>query len=168
MAKKFKYLRLSALYHLMDGLSFDVVACADVLEVALAQMNLQTGVPDSIVQWNRRGGHAGGPLKLAGQGGIAIEVSETYSLKQGKMHSALVLKNKEDGRRPPVVFLTMRSIALDIPSMRVEIPLRVDHPLGQGTGMEIGVEAAHVLRSRHRGRHRPTRPDPGRHGASVR
>ncbi len=28
-------------------------------------------------------------------------------------------------------------------------------------------EAAHVLRSRHRGRDRPARPDPGRHGASL-
>jgi hypothetical protein len=36
MTKKFKYLRLSALYHLMDGLSFDVPACAEVFESALA------------------------------------------------------------------------------------------------------------------------------------
>jgi hypothetical protein len=62
-------------------------------------------------------------LKLAGQGGIAIDVSETYSLRQGKMHAAVVVKNKEGIDRAPVVFLTMRSIALDIP-MRVEIPLR--------------------------------------------
>lgn len=123
MTKKFKYLRLSSLYHLMDGLSFDVAACADVLETALTQLNVVTGLPDRIVQWNRRGGHAVGPLKLAGRGGIAIDVTETFSPSHGKMHMATVIEKKDDPERAPVVFLSMRSIALDIP-MRVEIPLR--------------------------------------------
>lgn len=123
MTKKFKYLRLSALYHLMDGLSFDVPACAEVLESALAQLNLLNGLPDSIVQWNRRGGHASGPLKLSGKGGAIIEVTESFSPTHGKMHMATVLENKNEAERPPTVFLSMRSIALDIP-MRVEIPMR--------------------------------------------
>ncbi len=123
MGKKFKYLRLSALYHLMDGLAFDVAACAEVLESALVQLNLKTGIPDKIVNWNKRGGHNEGPLNFKGHGRIAIDVTETFSLSRGMMRMAKVIENKDEKETAPVVLLSMRSLALDIP-MRAEMPLR--------------------------------------------
>jgi hypothetical protein len=123
MTKKLKYLRLSAFYFLTDGLSFDVASCADVLDVALVGLNDKTGIPDKIVRWNRRGGHASGPLDVGKHGRIAIEVTESLSPTRGKLHMARVIRDKGAREMGPVVLLVTRSLALDIP-MRVELPLR--------------------------------------------
>jgi hypothetical protein len=123
MAKRFEYVSLRAMYHLMDGLTFKVSHCADVLDEALIEFNRQTGVPDRIVSWNARGGHARGPLALPGHGRIIVEITETFSPGRGPMQAARVVRKANETETAPVVFLLMRCPTLDVP-MRVELPLR--------------------------------------------
>ncbi|HDR9104524.1 TPA: hypothetical protein QDB04_001341 [Burkholderia vietnamiensis] len=122
MGKRFQYVSLRAMYHLMDGLSFKVSQCAEVLDHALVQFNPQTGIPDKIVRWNERGGNAQGPLAFPGHGRIIIDLTETYT-DRGRGHFAQVIEKKGEKETAPLVFLSMHSLSLDIP-MRVEVPLR--------------------------------------------
>lgn len=122
MSKRFQYISLRGMYHLMDGLSFKVPRCAEVLDHALVQFNQQSGIPDKIVKWNERGGHALGPLAFPGRGRILIDITETFSPERGNALIAQVVEKKDEKETAPVVFLSMRSLSLDIP-MRVEIPL---------------------------------------------
>ena len=121
--RKLHYVRLPAFHHLTDGLSFDVTNCAEVLDTALVGLNEKTGIPDEMVRWNRRGGHAAGPLRLGKHGRIAIEVTESFSIARGKLRTACVIENKDESGMGPVVLLKLQSLVLDIP-MRVELPLR--------------------------------------------
>jgi hypothetical protein len=123
MGKRFRYVSLRAMHQLMDGLSFKVPRCAEVLDGALVQLNLQTGIPDKIVRWNERGGNARRPLAFPSHGRIIVDVTETFSAAQGKLLLAEVVEKKDEKESAPVVFLSMRSPTLDIP-MRAEIPLR--------------------------------------------
>lgn len=123
MTAKLKYVRLPAFYQLTEGLTYDIGRCAEVLDAALVNLNATTKIPDEIVAWNRRGGLSAGRLKIEGEGRIAIEIEERFSPRQGKLHSATVIRNKSETETAPVVLLVTHSLALDIP-MRIEIPLR--------------------------------------------
>lgn len=110
------------MYHLMDGLSFKVARCADVLDGTLIQLNKQSGIPDKIVAWNKRGGNARRPLSFPGHGRLIVEITQSFSPTKGMMHLAQVIE-KEDEKTAPVAFFSMQSPSLDIP-MRAEVPLR--------------------------------------------
>jgi hypothetical protein len=124
VTKNLQYVSLRAMHHLMEGLSFKVPRCAEVLDSTLAELNVQTGIPDKIVRWNERGGNAYGPLALPGRGRIIVDISETLNPTNGtNLLMAQVMEKKDEKETAPVVFLSMRSSTLDIP-MRAELPLR--------------------------------------------
>ena len=123
MSKHFHYVHLPNLHHLMEGLTFNVPHCAEVLDSALVQFNIKTKIPDKIVAWNKRGGNLRKPLSFPGRGRIIIDLTAVFNPSKGIVHLAHVLEKKNEKDAAPVVFFTMRSISLDIP-MRVEVPLR--------------------------------------------
>jgi hypothetical protein len=123
MGKRFQYVSLRAMYHLMDGLSFKVQHCAEVLDEALVQLNRKTGIPDRIVRWNSRGGNVRRPLVLPGHGRIIVDMTEIFNPRHGRILMAQIIEKKDEKETAPVAFLSMRSLSLDIP-MRAEIPLR--------------------------------------------
>src|SRR3954463_12599426 len=107
MSKRFQYVNLRGMYHLMDGLSFKVPRCAEVLDHALVQLNQRTGIPDRIVRWNARGGHARRPLVLHGHGRIIVDITEMFIPERGNMLMAQVVEKKDEKEGAPVVFLSM-------------------------------------------------------------
>ena len=123
MSKKLDFVSLRAMYHLTKGLSFSVSRCAEVLDRALVQLNIQTGIPDKIVQWNERGGNTRRLPTLQIPGRLIVEITETFSPSKGKMQMVQMFTKQDDTETAPVAFFSMRSPTLDIP-MRVEIPLR--------------------------------------------
>ena len=123
MSKRFKFVSLRDMHHLMEGLSFKVTRCAEVLDGALTQLNEQTGIPDKIVYWNARGGNARQPLSFPERGRIIVDIEQRTHPERGPLILATVLENKEEKEKSPAAFFSMHSIALDMP-MRVEVPLR--------------------------------------------
>ena len=68
--------------------------------------------------------------------------------------------------------ISLGTVPRDDPSrLRYALPRRLDRRVpGREPGADehaAQAEAAHLLRSRHRGRHRAPRPDPGRHGSPI-
>jgi hypothetical protein len=123
VSKHLQFVSLRAMHYLMDGLSFRVSRCAEVLDHALVEFNRQSGIPDKIVRWNECGAHASGTLAFPGYGRILVDITETFSPGRGNLQMAQIINKKDEKETAPVVFLTMHSVSLDIP-MRVEIPLR--------------------------------------------
>lgn len=123
MSKKFNFVSLRDMYHLMEGLSFKVTTCAEVLDAALTELNEQTGIPDKIVDWNARGASAKQPLSFPKRGRIIIDIEQCTSPEKGPLVLATVLERKNEKEKSPAAFFSMRSMLLDIP-MRVEVPLR--------------------------------------------
>lgn len=123
MGRSFQYVSLRAMRHLMDGLSFEVTHCATVLDGALIQLNKQTGIPDKIIAWNKRGGNAQRPLSFPDRGRLIVDITQSFSPTKGMIHLTQVIEKKDEKETAPVAFFSMRSPSLDIP-MRVEIPLR--------------------------------------------
>lgn len=107
----------------MDGLSFKVARCADVLDAALIQLNLQTKALDKIIAWNKRGAHSSGPLSLPTPGRLIVELTEAVGRDGKTMWMAQAIRKTDEKETAPVVFFRMQSLSLDIP-MRLEVPLR--------------------------------------------
>lgn len=124
MGKRFEFVEIAAMHHLMDGLSFNVSRCAEVLDGALANFNSKTGVPDRVVKWNQRGADLSSFPTIPLEGRLIVEIEQSFSPSTGQtLHTCVIREAKEDPQTAPVVFFTMRSPTLDIP-IRVEVPLR--------------------------------------------
>jgi hypothetical protein len=123
MPKALKYVSLPDLYYLMEGLTFGVPACAEVLDSALNDFNKATRIPDQILSWNQKPLNRKRPLAFVGRGRIAIDIMERLGADGRPFHAAAVIESKDEKETSPVVFFSMHSISLDIP-MRTEVPLR--------------------------------------------
>jgi hypothetical protein len=120
---KLRYVSLPDMYYLMEGLSFKVAQCADVLDHALVMLNEQTKIPDKIVAWNKNGGNLSQPLSFPDHGRIIVDITERLASDGRLLLVSEVLKKHNEKEKAPVAFFTMRSLSLDVP-MRVEVPLR--------------------------------------------
>ncbi|WP_420904118.1 hypothetical protein [Candidatus Magnetaquiglobus chichijimensis] len=124
MSEKLKFVDLSSMYHLTDGLTLKVSRCAEVLDSSLVELNKIKSIPSSIVKWNQRGMNPALFPSLPIDGRLIIEVTQTYSVDTGKIfYACTVINKKDETQSAPIVFFIMRSLALDIP-IRLEIPLR--------------------------------------------
>lgn len=124
MSSGLQYVDLAGMHHLMDGLTFKVSRCAEVLDAALVELNLKTGVPKKIIDWNQRGSDLLKPPPLPLDGRLIVTVEQSYSEAKGMMFMSKVQVQKDERKEiAPVVFFEMRSLALNIP-MRTEVPLR--------------------------------------------
>jgi hypothetical protein len=123
LSKKFQYLDLPNLYYLMEGLTFNVLACADVFDGALVSLNKKTKIPDKIRAWHQRRSISGARLSFPEQGRIIIEIIQSFTKEKKMLYLAQVLENKGEKETAPVVFFCMHSPSLGIP-MRAEVPLR--------------------------------------------
>ncbi len=119
-----KYVDLRSMHHLMDGLSFRVRRCAEVLDHALVNVNEKNRVPDRIVAWNARGGPLNGePLSLPGTKRLIVQIEETFDPRKKETLTLASVGETEDKTTAPAAFFNMHSLSLDVP-MRVEVPLR--------------------------------------------
>lgn len=124
MGKRFTFVELGAMRHLMHGLSFKVSRCAEVLDKVLIDFDSLTGIPDQIVKWNQRGADLSSFPTIPLEGRLIIEIEQFLNPSTDQtLHTCAIREAKEDPQAAPVVFFTMRSPTLDIP-MRVEVPLR--------------------------------------------
>ena len=123
MSKRLHYVSLRNMHHLMEGLSFRISECADVLDHALVKLNDSNGVPDRILEWNARGGGSWRPLTLPIEGRLVVEITERYGRERGRMVIANCIENKTEKEKAPLAIFSMQSLSLDIP-MRLELPLR--------------------------------------------
>jgi hypothetical protein len=123
VGRSFKYVNLPDMYHLMEGLTFKVTACAGVLDSALAHFNEKTGIPDRICFWNKEDPLLRGPLSFPGRGRIIVDITQRFSRDKGMLYLAQIIEAKDAKENAPVVFFSMHSPSLDIP-MRTEVPLR--------------------------------------------
>lgn len=117
-----KYVDVSALRSLMQGLTFDVENCAGVLDHALVGLNARNGFPDRMCDWVRAGGLAAGPGPFVSQKRTIIRLTETLNQAGQSTYMALVLSARE-AESAPLVSLVMHSPTLDVP-MVVQLPLR--------------------------------------------
>src|SRR5665213_1991326 len=116
------YVDIAALRHLTRGLTFDIDQCAPVLDLALRDLNDQTGIPDQLVSWIQAGAFAAGPCPHDGRGRIIVDVHQMVNAEGQHGYFATVLRKSDEREIAPVVFFSMHSPTLDIP-MRVEVPL---------------------------------------------
>jgi hypothetical protein len=123
VGRSFKYVSLPDMYHLMEGLTFKVTACADVLDSALAHFNEKSRIPDRICSWNKEDPLLRGPLSFPGRGRIIVDITQRFSRDKGLLYLAQIIEAKDEKESAPVVFFSMHSPSLDIP-MRTEVPLR--------------------------------------------
>ena len=123
MSKKFQYLDLPNLYYLMEGLTFNVPACADVLNSVFVSLNKKTKIPDKIWEWHQSRSTPRPRLSFPDRGRIIIELIQSFSKERKMLYCAQVLENKEEEETAPVVFFCTHSPTLDIP-MRTEVPMR--------------------------------------------
>jgi len=108
--------------HLTEGLTFNLVRCAEVLDSILVGLNEKTRIPDVIVSWNGKNPADRAPLAFRDRGRIVVEICQLLT-KRGPLFTSTVLESMQEKETAPVVFFKMHSPTLDIP-MRVEIPLR--------------------------------------------
>lgn len=123
MGRRLKLVDLAAMYHLMDGLTFKVRRCADVLDAALVALDKKTGVPRKIFDWNQRGSNLLNPPSFHLDGRLIVTIEQSFSPAKGNMYLSKVRVQKGERETAPVVFFEMHSPTLNIP-MRVEVPLR--------------------------------------------
>jgi hypothetical protein len=124
MGKRLQFVDLAAMHHLMDGLSFKVHRCAELLDGVLAEFNSKTRIPERIIKWNERGADLSGFPIIPLEGRLIVEIEQSFKPSTGQtLHTCVIRSAKEDPQTAPVVFFTMWSPSLDIP-MRVEVPLR--------------------------------------------
>jgi hypothetical protein len=108
----------------MDGLTFKVSRCAEVLDAALVELDHKTGVTKKIFDWNQRGGDLLNPPSLPLDGRLIVTVEQAFSEAKGMMFMSKVQVQKNEKKEiAPVVFFEMQSLTLDVP-MRTEVPLR--------------------------------------------
>jgi hypothetical protein len=117
-----KYVDLPNMTYLTNGLTFNVLRCAEVLDASLMGLNEKTQIPDFIVSWNGQNPSTRASLAFPDRGRIILEICQSLT-KQGPLFCASVLEATKENETAPVVHLKMHSPTLDIP-MRVEIPLR--------------------------------------------
>jgi hypothetical protein len=115
-----KYVNLPNTTYLTQGLTFNVLRCAEVLDSTLIELNKKTGIVDKIAAWNREGNSRRAPLMFPEEARIILQVRQNLT-KGDLLFSVLVLEAKTE--RAPGVHLIMHSPTFDIP-MRVEIALR--------------------------------------------
>jgi hypothetical protein len=135
MSRSFRFLSLPNLYHLTEGLTFNIPRCADVFDGALAAYNEKTRNIDRIYAWNKRNPATRGPLCLSEKGRLIINVTQRFSQEKGMVYLTEILQQAGETESAPVVFFSMLSPTLDIP-MRLEVPLRAlvkGAPLLRGT-----------------------------------
>jgi hypothetical protein len=120
---KLEYVSLPNMHHLLEGLTFKVTHCAEVLDCALIGFNKKTGIPNRILRWNKRGGNAHGPLSLPGHGRIIVEIAERLDRDGQRLSTSLILEKKDENEKAPIALFMMQSPVLNVP-MRVEVPLR--------------------------------------------
>lgn len=124
MGSKLQFVDLAAMHHLMDGLSFKVRRCAEVLDAALVGLNNKTGIPARIFEWNQRGTDLTNFPNLPLDGRLIIDTEQSFDPDTGKhLHYSVIKLAKKDPQTAPAVFFSMHSPTLDVP-MRVEVPLR--------------------------------------------
>lgn len=124
MGKQFHFVDLASMHHLMDGLSFKVSRCAEVMDSALHGLNTKTGIPDRIIRWNERGADLSNFPPIPLEGRLIIDIEQSLNPTTGKtLHACEIKVEKNDFQTAPVVFFSMTSFTLGVP-MRVEVPLR--------------------------------------------
>ena len=124
MGARLQFVDLASMHHLMDGLSFKVRCCAEVMDTALQNLNSKTGIPDRIVRWNERGANPSKFPSIPMEGRLIVDIDQSVNPSTGKtLHACVIKEEKKDPQSAPVVFFSMASFTLDIP-MRIEVPLR--------------------------------------------
>ncbi len=123
MTAKFKFLNIQNLYHFTEGLTFNIPACAGVLDSALAAYNDKTSNIERIYKWNRKDPVSRAPLSLPDTTCLILDVSQRHSPQKGMMYVTAILDQKDSKESAPRVFFSMHSPTLNIP-MRLEVPLR--------------------------------------------
>lgn len=124
MGKRLKFVDISSLHHLMEGLSMQVGTCAKVLDDALFSLDKNTGIPARIIKWNQKGANLAKFPKIRLDGRLIVEIEQLHNRNTNQsILSCVVRQVKEDLQGSPAVFFNMRSPSLNIP-MRVEVPLR--------------------------------------------
>lgn len=123
MARSYQFLKLANLHYFMQGLTFDVSRCAEVLDGALIALNKQTRIPQQIVDWNQTDPAKRRPLEIPGYGSFRMVVEQFNHPAKGMLYLARGEEARNEVPQSFRVFLTMHSPTLDVP-MRVELPLR--------------------------------------------
>src|SRR3546814_18060896 len=103
------------MHHLMDGLSFKVSRCADVLDDALAGFNDETRVPERIIAWRQRGEDPSRFPTIPVKGRLIAEINQSFEPSTGQMFCACtVLGTETDPTGAPAGSFEFRSHQLDI------------------------------------------------------
>ena len=123
MSKILSYVSLPNLHHLLEGLTFNVNRCAEVIDTALTSFNEQTKIPDRIYSWNQKNHQLSERLQLPTDDRIIVSVDQILNNEGKILYTASVARSKEEREASPVVFFNMASPSADIP-MRLEVPLR--------------------------------------------
>ena len=98
MGRRLKLVDLAGMYHLMDGLTFKVSRCADVLDAALVALDKKTGVPRKIIDWNQRGSNLLNPPSFHLDGRLIVTIEQSFSPAKGNMYLSKVRVQRGKGR----------------------------------------------------------------------